>query len=261
MSTKISWCDETWNPICGCSKISAGCKNCFAEKMAIRLRGMGIEQYSHVLWPKHFEGAENKKGWNGKTVFVESALTKPLHWRKPRTIFVCSMSDLFHESVPREWIAKVFDAAYHAYIERGHRFMFLTKRAKRMCEEVSTWSIARGISMGDVEFHFGVTVENDDNLYRIDYLIETPAAQRFVSFEPLLHETHPRYTVLGAIDYAFIGPESGPGARLCTLDDIRYLMSRCKCAGIKIHVKQIPLNGKCNKKFNEWPPEFQVREV
>ena len=124
----------------------------------------------------------------------------------------------------------------------------------------------RGILDGPIphpipNLHLGVTIENDDNLHRIDYVVETPAAQRFVSFEPLLHETHPRHTVLEMIDYAFIGCESGPKARLCTLDDIRYLMSRCKAAHVKIHVKQIPLDGKCNKHIEQWPPEFQIREI
>ena len=375
MSTKISWADESWNPIVGCSKISAGCVNCYAEKMAFRLfcmeasrncfRDEQIETYSKVIYAN--------RGWNGKTHFVESALTKPLHWRKPRKIFVCSMSDLFHESVPFEWIDRVF--AVMALCPQ-HEFKVLTKRAGRMREyftaeiegldartrvakilggkaRLSTkpdiakhyyaWFNMDLFSLPNV--HLGVTVENQDNVGRIADLVRTPATKRFVSFEPLLgridlnqlwggefycpqcrkffdtekfwmcpscgghingqdgdgcETTCPackqtfgsdeevpvcpncdncggggyiqpdysscfsgdlEYAIIENIDNAFIGCESGPGARLCSLDDIRYLMQQCRDAGVKIHVKQIPLNGKCNKNFNEWPEEFRVREV
>ncbi|KKL26740.1 hypothetical protein LCGC14_2392260 [marine sediment metagenome] len=303
MSTKISWADKSWNPIVGCSKISAGCANCYAERQAIRLRGMGQEQYSNVVWPKHFEGAENKKGWNGKTIFVESALTKPLHWRKPRKIFVCSMSDLFHESVPFEWIDRVF--AVMALCPQ-HEFKVLTKRAGRQLEymtepKADARDCYNGIVKPEVQFrvhkralgmvherqqtdkpnynmwngiwpllnvHLGVTVENQDNVGRIAELIRTPAAKRFVSLEPLLGEIAVNPELLLEITYAFIGAESKvpakgkPGHRpLCTLENIDELIGQCQDVGVSVHVKQIPLNGKCNKNFDEWPPEFQVREV
>lgn len=308
MPTKISWADKTWNVVVGCSKASAGCLNCYAERMAIRLRGMGQEQYSSVLWAKHFEGAENKKGWNGKTVFVESAITKPLHWRSPRTIFVNSMGDTFHPSVPFEWIVRIFAVAA---LCPQHQFMFLTKRAGRMREfrewlgdwnakpilhPKDTYGGDRGkygeklvnamlgaidkfnlrrrdySTLGDVErllsnVQLGVTVENQDNVWRIADLIRTPAAARFLSLEPLLQfidfdqDLYDGRNWCGLIDYAFIGCESGPKARLCTLDDIRRQIALCRDSEIAVHVKQIPLNGKCNKNFNEWPPEFQVREV
>ncbi len=266
--TNISWAEFSWNPIIGCSKKSAGCLNCFAEKMAFRLSCMEAtrncfrteqrETYGKVVYAN--------RGWNGKTEFVESALTKPLHWRTPRKIFVCSMSDLFHESVPFEWIDRVF--AVMALCPQ-HQFMCLTKRAGRMreymaatCPEgtllelqgapLATWPLPN--------VHLGVTVENQDNVGRIADLIRTPAAKRFVSFEPLLEGVVP-LRGMQDINYAFIGCESGAGARLCDISDIRFMMAQCKFANVKIHVKQIPLNGKCNKNIGEWPKEFQVREI
>jgi protein gp37 len=280
--TKISWADATWNPIIGCSKISAGCQNCYAEKMAFRLATMHNPDYEKVVavdGDGYFAG-----DWQGKTVFVESALTKPLHWRKPRKIFVCSMSDLFHESVPFTWIEDVMGV-----IEQcpQHTFFVLTKRPMRMTDYFNALGKRYELSCCP-NLHLGVTVENQDNVGRIADLIRTPAAKRFVSFEPLLGETDvwwpasiypdgPPMCCNGymcgckglpvdpplchGIDYAFIGCESGPKARLCSLDNIRYTMGQCRDANIKIHVKQIPLAGKCNKDITQWPPEFQVREI
>lgn len=281
----ISWTDGTWNPIIGCSKISAGCANCYAERMACRQSAMGNLNYAQVVntgWKNH---------WNGKTVFVESALTKPLHWRKPRKIFVCSMSDLFHESVSFEWIDRVF--AVMALCPQ-HQFMCLTKWAGRMREYIQSLMLghrkladalraigedrittrllvmqAYGVKMGDggnppynpfPNVHLGVTVENQDNVGRIADLIQTPAAKRFVSFEPLLGDVYVPEG-LWDIDYAFIGCESGPRPRLCSHTDIKWLIHRCRDAAVKIHIKQIPLNGKCNKKIDEWPNGFKVREI
>jgi protein gp37 len=123
--TKISWADSTWSPIIGCSHYSIACEHCFAERMAVRLCGMGTRGYADVITDGR---------WNGKTVLIESELDKPLHWRKPRTIFVCSMSDLFHESVPFEWIDRIY--AVMALCPQ-HRWMVLTKRVERMAEYLS----------------------------------------------------------------------------------------------------------------------------
>ncbi len=345
MGTKISWAEETWNPIVGCSKISAGCANCYAEKMALRLAAM--ECCMPYVEPKYLNVVTSDKttrGWTGQTHFVESALTKPLHWRKPRKIFICSMSDLFQESVPFEWIDRVF--AVMALCPQ-HTFMVLTKRAERMREyiertgksfELLKAACPEGRAM---EFqgiplipwplpnvHLGGTVENQDNVGRIADLIQTLSAKRFISLEPLLEEIsitdigykkgcewwcpacgefseYPEeyeellegesedeeqgicpncghsystgvlayypfehfmqsdklYAVGQHIDYAFVGCESGAKARLCTLDNIREMICRCQQADIEVHVKQIPLDGKCNKNIDEWPKEFQIREI
>ncbi len=309
MGTKISWATDTWSPIVGCSKISAGCLNCYAEKVAHRQAHMekkrgGPDRYGDVL--------DVYGKWNGKTVFVESALTKPLHWRKPRKIFVCSMSDLFHESVDFEWICEVLVVAA---LCPQHEFKVLTKRpdimlrfftqddlwlsqlprtlrfyTSKMKVPTPYWLLKEQIP----NVHLGVTVENQDNVWRIADVVRTPAAKRFLSIEPLLpgklnllldsisyREIGPcpnelcdenegccacDYTgsVYGKskIDHIYLGCESkGPKERLCSLDDMRYIMGQGRDAGVKIHVKQIPLNGKCNKNFDEWPEEFRVREV
>ena len=109
MATKISWCDETINPVVGCSKVSEGCRNCYAEDMARRLAHMGLARYQRVLtgWTEHGDEIMKYGGWNGATAFVSSELDKPSRWKKPRSIFISSMGDLFHESVPYEWIDAV----------------------------------------------------------------------------------------------------------------------------------------------------------
>ncbi len=248
MSTKISWADETWNPIVGCSKISVGCQNCYAERQSARLDRMGVKKYETVVY----------KGKWSNTLFADrTVFDKPLHWRKPRKIFVCSMSDLFHESVPFGWIEKVMGV-----IEQcpQHIFYVLTKRPHIMADYFNGLGKRFELScLGNL--YLGVTVENQDNAGRIADLIRTPAAQRFVSFEPLLERIQETPSALQMIDFAFIGCESGAKARLCKQNDITYTMRQCRTKGVKVHVKQIPLNGKCNKHIEQWPKEFQVREV
>lgn len=192
--SKIEWTDKTWNPIVGCSQTSPGCAHCYAERMACRLAGMGKEQYIEVIDP-------DAAAWDGNTVFVESQLEKPLHWRKPQVIFVCSMGDLFHESVPWEWIDRVF--AVMALCPQ-HVFILLTKRAERMEEYVCDTSIVRNDSRGEELYKINpnaltdgiqwplpnvigmVTVENQDQTSRIRHLLETPLACRGISIEPML---------------------------------------------------------------------------
>ncbi|MFA6281872.1 MAG: DUF5131 family protein, partial [Candidatus Omnitrophota bacterium] len=143
MSTKIEWTNETWNPVVGCSKISEGCENCYAEKMACRLTSMEYAEYdrshdgeasmSDAKPVGYYDSVTDlsKRQWNGRTVLVESALEKPLHWKKPRKIFVCSMGDLFHESVPFDWVDKVMAIIV---LCPQHTFQVLTKRPERMAE-------------------------------------------------------------------------------------------------------------------------------
>ncbi len=265
MGTKIAWCDEVWNVVVGCSKVSAGCQNCFAERMAVRLAGMGQQNYQAVLTPTD-DGATHK--WNGKTVFVESALGKPLHWRKPRTIFVVSMGDLFHETVPFEWIDEVM---MRITLSQQHTYMLLTKRPQRMQEYFRRFYAETAVYRS---IHIGVTVENQKAAdERILPLLKTPAAKRFISFEPLLEKidsptidsTGPTGSkrLLEDINYAFIGCESGPGARLCTQDDIRSVRDQLQESGVKVGIKQIPIKGKCSKFENRdsWPEDLRVWEI
>lgn len=198
--TNIAWTDFTWNPIIGCSKVSPGCQNCYAEKMAWRL---------HMMDVVHYKGLVNTNGWTGKVNFVKSALEKPLHWKTPRKIFVCSMGDLFHESVPFEQIDKVF--AIMALCPR-HTFQVLTKRPERMAEYFE--ETMRGDMAGHIQWcarelargqgrkimneaavtawplpnvWLGTTAENQEMAdKRIPDLLNCPAAKRFVSVEPML---------------------------------------------------------------------------
>jgi len=201
VSTKISWCDETINPVVGCSKISEGCQNCYAENMAARLASMGFVQYRAVT---------SSRRWNGRAEFVPSELQKPDKWKKPRSIFVCSMGDLFHEWVQPEWIDRVMRMAWN---NKRHTFILLTKRpenmlkyfiglakpgtgtdtAKRLLmnpnytQQDHGWHMRylRGDSLQNLVL--GVSAENQGAAdKRIGLLLQTPAAKRFVSLEPMI---------------------------------------------------------------------------
>ena len=184
-NSSIEWTESTWNPVTGCTKISPGCKNCYAERMARRLQAMGQANYS-----------------NGFELTVhEHVLELPLRWNKARTIFVNSMSDLFHEDVPVEFVLCVFDVMNRA---SWHRFQVLTKRSERLLELDSLLPWTRNIWMG-------VSVESEDFTFRIDHLRKTRAEVKFLSLEPLLGPIHE--LDLRMIDWVIVGGESGPGAR------------------------------------------------
>lgn len=187
MSTsKIEWTDASWNPITGCSKISPGCQHCYAEMMARRLCAMRVDKY--------------KNGF--RVTLHEDCLEEPVKWRKPKTIFVCSMSDLFHEDVPFGFIDKVL-----LVIERTpqHRYQILTKRAKRMVEYFSTRSVPENVWLG-------VTVDVKASKSRIDSLRSIKNAPiRFLSCEPLLEDLGT--LDLTGIDWIIVGGESGRKAR------------------------------------------------
>jgi protein gp37 len=208
--TKIQWTDESWNPIIGCEPISPGCKNCYAEKMAFRLLHMPkTSYYMHVVKDngKVLEDFRYIKEWNGKTHFAESQLEKPFKWKKPRMIFVCSMGDLFHESVPFEWIDKVWFVIAQ---NPQHTFQILTKRPERMKdyfihmgreaqqndEECIAGKWLNPLKYFDVlpNLWLGVTTENQEQANkRIPILCQIPAAKRFISCEPLLSDIDLQY--------------------------------------------------------------------
>ncbi len=184
-NSSIEWTESTWNPLTGCTKISPGCKHCYAERMALRLQAMGQPNYA-----------------NGFDLTVhEKALGLPLRWKKPQTIFVNSMSDLFHKDVPEEFILKVFNVMAEA---EWHRFQVLTKRSDRLLDLSSKLPWKPHIWMG-------VSVESLKYVHRIDHLRGTDAMVKFLSLEPLLGPL-PRLN-LHAIDWVIVGGESGPGAR------------------------------------------------
>jgi len=248
MMTKIGWTKESWNPIVGCSKVSAGCMNCYAEKMAYRLVSMGNADYATVI---------NSKGqWIGNTHFVEPSLEKPLHWKRPREIFVCSMSDLFHETVPFEWIDRVF--AMMAGCEK-HTFQILTKRPERMLKYYNSGpggGLASCIPLSNV--WLGVSAENQEMANkRIPILLDIPAAKRFVSIEPMLESLSINDM---NIDWVIVGCESGPKRRPCKLEWVENVVFDCIGQGVPVFVKQLEINGKVEHDMSKFPKHVQHQE-
>jgi protein gp37 len=193
----IEWTDATWNPVAGCTILSPGCTNCYAMRMAARLQAMGLPKYA---------GTTRKSGkrhvWTGRIRLDPDSLEAPLRWRKPRLVFVNSMSDLFHEAVPATFVGAVWDTMERA---SDHQFQVLTKRPDRLAEFVAS----RRKVLPNV--WLGTSVETPAYLERIDVLRRVPAAVRFISFEPLLARV--QNPNLRGIDWAIVGGESGPGAR------------------------------------------------
>lgn len=208
--SNIEWTHSTWNPVTGCTKISPGCENCYAERMALRLKAMGQQNY--------------KNGFN--LALHEHSLEIPLKWKRPQVIFVNSMSDLFHEEVPLEFIKKVFDTMRKAY---WHTFQILTKRSHRLLELTQSLEWAPNIWMG-------VSVENNDYTFRIDHLRQTDARVKFLSLEPLLGVI-PNLN-LQNIDWAIVGGESGPGSRLMKEEWVIDICKQCNMAMVPFFFKQ-----------------------
>ncbi len=208
--SKIEWTDSTWNPVTGCTKVSAGCKNCYAERMALRLQRMGAAGY---------EGGFS-------VALHHSRLDVPLSWRKPQVVFVNSMSDLFHEDVPLEFIQKVFSTIRAA---TWHRFQVLTKRAERLesLSERLKWP---------PNLWMGVSVEAPSATWRIDHLRKTKARVKFLSIEPL-REPIPDLDLNG-IDWAIVGGESGPGARAMEESWVLDIRDQCLREDVPFFFKQ-----------------------
>ena len=199
-TTKIEWTDKTWNPITGCTKFSAGCQNCYAEVMARRLQAMGQEKY--------------KKGFT--LTLHEDSLQEPMLWKKPHTIFVCSMSDLFHKDVSFDFIDKVMNIIKQT---PHHRYQILTKRAERMKEYFSNRENPKNVWLG-------VTVENKVSKSRIDVLRTLNAPIRFLSCEPLLEDLG--VIDLGNIDWVIVGGESGRCARPMLEEWVLSIKKQCE---------------------------------
>lgn len=277
MSTGIQWTDETWNPVIGCSRVSEGCRHCYAELQAIRQAGEG--KAYHGLVRSTSQGPH----WTGVVRLVEDRLAIPLHWRKPRKVFVNSMGDLFHESLTSDRIDAVFAAmALSGALALGHVFQVLTKRAERMREYLTTpGRLARIIEAADRWFGdengchaanalrgvlgaghnvgwpmanvwVGVSVEDQRAAdERIPHLLATPAALRFLSCEPLLGpvdlsgscrpwgEGGASAQLLSRIGWVIVGGESGAQARPCDLRWIASLVAQCKAASVPVFVKQL----------------------
>lgn len=241
--SKIEWTDVTWNPVTGCTKVSAGCKHCYAERFAKRMAG-------RFGYPKDDPF---------KLTLHGDRLNEPLNWKKPRMVFVNSMSDLFHEEVPAEYIATIFEVMSAC---PQHIFQILTKRPKNMC----AWLLDRLLSSRCIKIAnastsniwLGTSCEDQKNHdARGPWLYRTAAGVKFFSLEPLLE---PIKVNLKAIAWVIVGGESGPGARPMELDWARSIRDQCSEAGVPFFMKQI-----CNERghkvpFDEWPDDLKIRE-
>lgn len=229
-NTGIEWTNATWNPVAGCSVLSPGCKNCYAMKMAARLEAMGVPLYAGLTQP-------SKAGpvWNGVMRLAgEKQLSQPMRWKKPRRIFVNSMSDLFHEKVLDEWIDRVFA---EMDVCQRHIFQILTKRSDRMrLHMIDFTDDVLKDSKPLPNVWLGVSVENRAALHRIDDLRVTPAAKRFLSLEPLLENLGE--IDLTGIDWVIAGGESGKNARPMHPDWVRNIRDQCAAAGVPFFFKQ-----------------------
>lgn len=217
----IEWTDATWNPVAGCSIVTAGCTNCYAMRMAARLEAMGTKKY---------RGLTRKSGrryvWTGKVRLDEAALKMPARWRSPRMIFVNSMSDLFHPAVPVRFIEQVWEAMGGC---SQHTFQILTKRPDRAAEVVAALDLLPNVWLG-------TSVESSDVLYRLDQLREARAAVRFISFEPLLGSV--ANADLNGFHWAIVGGESGPRARHMDPKWVDEIKAMCRREGAAFFFKQ-----------------------
>lgn len=208
--SKIEWTEATWNPVSGCSKVSSGCLNCYAERMAYRLQRMGNPNYR-----------------NGFDVTLHPHLLEaPLSWKRSRLVFVNSMSDLFHEEVPVEFIQQVFDTMRRAH---WHTFQVLTKRSERLVDLAPSLAWPSNVWMG-------VSVENKDVVERIDHLRKVGSAVRFLSLEPLLGPL-PDLNLRG-IHWVIVGGESGPGARQMEPSWVSDIKEQCENSHVPFFFKQ-----------------------
>jgi protein gp37 len=219
--TKIEWTDRVWNPVTGCTKVSAGCKNCYAERMAKRLKAMGQPRYK-----------------NGFRVSMhKDILYLPLRWKKPRMIFVNSMSDLFHEDVPDKFIVKVFETMAKS---KQHTFQILTKRPERMVTFFEKLFYMPIIPLSNV--WIGVSIENQETAdERIPQLLATPAAVHFISAEPLLGQINLRFPQSKNPNqdvWVICGGESGPNARPMHPEWVKSMRDQCQASGVPFFFKQ-----------------------
>ncbi|MHB1419524.1 MAG: DUF5131 family protein [Bacillota bacterium] len=297
--TNIEWTEYSWNPVVGCSKVSDGCTHCYAEKMAWRLSNAAFAHGASESLMKYVDVVDNHGHWNGQIRIDEAKLGEPLRWKKPRRVFVNSMGDLFHESVPDEFIARVWWVMGQCagYLDpsryRGHIFIILTKRPQRMKEWIEGWADQETRkrlieSFGEVydwmngprywpamidNVWLGVTAENQEMAdQRIPILLQTQAAVRFVSIEPILGPVDLNHIQVNSavsidalrgirhvveykehqfpypkIDWIVTGAESGPYRRLANILWFRNLRDQCMAADIPFFLKQMEINDKLVK--------------
>lgn len=256
--SRIEWTERTWNPVLGCSAASPGCDHCYAATFAHRRLTEAHKGLTVV--------GEHGPEFNGTVRVLPDRLAEPLRWRKSATVFVCSMSDLFHPQVPPHFVAEVFEVMAEA---TKHTFQVLTKRPQRMREALSDPDFI----LGGSDYHgpwplpnvwLGASIESDRYAWRADHVRATPAAIRFLSLEPLLGPL-PSLDFAG-IDWVIIGGESGPGARRMDLDWCDDIVARAREAGALVFLKQLgahyrqPGDPKAGK-LSSIPVGLQLREM
>lgn len=281
--TSIEWCDYTWNPTRGCSRISPGCKNCYAERSALRQKNSGYKGLVHIV--------NGHPAWTGEVRMVEKHIADPLHWIDPKNIFVNSMSDLWHEKLRSDDQADVYAVMAAAC---WHKFQVLTKRPERRLDAFSDSKFRQEVEERAIDiianwegraswlgwkFQWplpnvweGVSVEDRLRKDRIDLLRRTPAAIRFLSVEPLLEDIG--QLDLTGIHWVIVGGESGPGARPFHLEWMRSVVEECRESGVAVFCKQIGSDpywagyelGRAARgdskggDWEEWPIDLRVRE-
>jgi len=208
--TKIEWTEVTWNPVTGCTKLTQGCKHCYAERMAKRLHAMGAPRYANGF----------------KLTLQEDLIDLPRSWRRPKLVFVNSMSDLFQEDVPVEFIRRVFETMAAC---PQHTFQVLTKRSERLTELASTLPWRNNIWIG-------VSIENLQVIDRVSHLRKVPAAVRFLSCEPLIGPLDP--LPLEGVHWVIVGGESGPRARPMRSEWVTSILEQCRAAEVAFFFKQ-----------------------
>jgi len=271
MPTKIEWTDETWNPVVGCEPISPGCANCYAARMAHRLAAMGRPEYQGITIK-----CGRKVVFNGTVGTLGKRLDQPYRWRKPRLVFVCSMSDLFHDDVPFGFIEQVHDVMQNT---PQHVFQVLTKHPSRM-QQYWLWRqkeyLGRSlVSIPPDNVWYGTSVENQMVVQRsVPILLQCPASVRFLSCEPLLGPVDlTRWLSMGGIHWVIVGGEYGPGARPCHREWVESLIRQCRDANVPVFVKQlgsayrdmlvpatVRLKHPKGGDITEWPASLRVRE-
>ena len=250
-NSKIEWTEATWNPLRGCARVSEGCRFCYAERVADRFSGTG-QPYEGLTT----RGKDGQPRWNNEIMLVPHMLKKPLSWKQPRRIFVNSMSDLFHEKVPFDYIQQVFDVMRQA---SWHEFQILTKRAERLADLSPKIDWPQNVWMG-------VSIEDSRVIDRADALREVPATIRFLSLEPLIGPI-PNLDLAG-LGWAIIGGESGNEARIMEPEWAVDLLNQCRGANVPCFIKQMGTQwakrqGSKSRKgddFSKFPEALQVRE-
>ncbi len=218
-NSTIEWTEATWNPVTGCTRVSKGCDNCYAATLTKRLEAMGQAKYSGLI-------NKSKNHFNGVVKPHPSTLTQPLKWKKPKTIFVNSMSDLFHKNVPDSFIFEVFETMHKA---NWHQFQVLTKRSERLLQMSESIIWPKNVWQG-------VSVENEDVLFRIDHLRKSDAVTKFLSLEPLLGPL-PNLN-LSNIDWVIVGGESGFKARPMKKEWVKEIKHQCEKQNVPFFFKQ-----------------------